>query len=84
MVIYIDYIYNFVIRILIDWKFGQILIIVIDQLFKVNKRVISIIRLKGVVFKFIFFEFYFFILFGEEYLLFMNENKLDVISLYEL
>lgn len=84
MVIYIDYIYNFVIRILIDWKFGQILIIVIDQLFKVNKRVISIIRLKGVVFKFIFFELYFFILFGEEYLLFMNENKLDVISLYEL
>lgn len=84
MVIYIDYIYNFVIRILIDWKFGQILIIVIDQLFKVNKRVISIIRLKGVVFLFIFFELYFFILFGEEYLLFMNENKLDVISLYEL
>lgn len=48
MVTYIDYIHNFVIRTLIDWKPGQISITVIDQLFKANERVISITRSKGV------------------------------------
>lgn len=60
MVTYIDYIHNFVIRTLIDWKPGQISITVIDQLFKANKRVISITRSKGVAPLFTSSELYFF------------------------
>lgn len=85
MVTYIDYIHNFVIRTLIDWKPGQISITVIDQLFKANERVISITRSKNVLHLYLHpLNYIFFILSGEEYSLFMNKNKLDVTSLYEL
>lgn len=65
MVTYIDYIHNFVIRTLIDWKPGQISITVIYQLFKANKRVISITRSKGVAPLFTSTELYFFLLSGK-------------------
>lgn len=75
MVTYIDYIHNFVIRTLIDWKPGQISITVIYQLFKANKRVISITRSKGVAPLFTSTELYFFLLSGEKYSLFMNKKN---------
>lgn len=48
MITYIDYIHNFLMETFIDRKPGQTSITVIDQLFKANKRVISITRSKGV------------------------------------
>lgn len=84
MITYIDYIHNFLMETFIGRKPGQTSITVIDQLFKANKRVISITWSKGVAPLFTSSELYFFILSGEEYSLFMNKNKLDVTSLYEL
>lgn len=84
MITYIDYIHNFLMETFIDRKPRQTSITIIDQLFKANKKVISITRSKGVAPLFTSSELYFFILSGEEYSLFMNKNKLDVTSLYEL